>query len=73
MDGDKPYVTDNSNYIIDLYFQVTYLLIVFSFFFLECVVYPYSSGTSKSEFMYVGLDCSGGIDDYGDGSGINCI
>lgn len=21
MDGDKPYVTDNSNYIIDLYFQ----------------------------------------------------
>lgn len=22
MDGDKPYVTDNSNYIIDLYFQV---------------------------------------------------
>lgn len=29
MEGDKPYVTDNSNYIIDLYFQgieVTYLL-----------------------------------------------
>lgn len=22
MDGDKPYVTDNSNYIVDLYFQV---------------------------------------------------
>jgi ribose 5-phosphate isomerase len=22
MDGDKPYVTDNSNYIIDLYFKV---------------------------------------------------
>jgi ribose 5-phosphate isomerase A len=21
MDGDKPYVTDNSNYIVDLYFQ----------------------------------------------------
>lgn len=22
MDGEKPYVTDNSNYIVDLYFQV---------------------------------------------------
>jgi len=22
MDGDKPYVTDNSNYMVDLYFQV---------------------------------------------------
>ena len=22
MDGDKPYVTDNSNYIVDLYFKV---------------------------------------------------
>lgn len=22
MEGDKPYVTDNSNYIVDLYFQV---------------------------------------------------
>eukprot|EP00983_Pelagomonas_calceolata_P125723 1161231-Pelagomonas_calceolata.AAC.2 len=22
MDGDKPYVTDNSNFIVDLYFQV---------------------------------------------------
>lgn len=22
MDGDKPYVTDNSNYIVDLYFEV---------------------------------------------------
>lgn len=22
LDGDKPYVTDNSNYIIDLYFKV---------------------------------------------------
>lgn len=21
MDGDKPYVTDNSNYIVDLYFE----------------------------------------------------
>jgi hypothetical protein len=25
MDGDKPYVTDNSNYIIDLYFKVIQL------------------------------------------------
>jgi ribose 5-phosphate isomerase A len=23
MEGDKPYVTDNSNYIVDLYFQVS--------------------------------------------------
>lgn len=22
MNGDKPYVTDNSNYIVDLYFEV---------------------------------------------------
>jgi ribose 5-phosphate isomerase len=22
MDGDQPYVTDNSNYIVDLYFKV---------------------------------------------------
>jgi ribose 5-phosphate isomerase len=23
LDGDKPYVTDNSNYIVDLYFEVS--------------------------------------------------
>jgi hypothetical protein len=24
MEGDKPYVTDNSNYIVDLYFEVSW-------------------------------------------------
>ena len=28
MEGDKPYVTDNHNFIVDLYFQVGFLVVL---------------------------------------------